>query len=57
MDVASMETMAESVALMVAHYYQTLVRSGVPKAVAERMAIHYQQMYFALVMSGNKKND
>jgi hypothetical protein len=57
MDVAAMETMSEGVALMVAHYYQTLIRSGVTKAVAERLATHYQQMYFALIMSGAKKND
>lgn len=54
-EIEQAQQLAEHVAIMVAQYYDALLRNRVPKAVAERLAMHYQEEYFKLIVALQSK--
>lgn len=54
-EIEKAQQLAEHVAIMVAQYYDALLRNRVPKAVAERLAMHYQEEYFKMLLALQSK--
>lgn len=54
-DIASKQEQVEGVATLVAHYYDTLVRGGVPHESAERLASEWQSTIMRMVDQANQR--